>query len=455
MPLNDFFSPSALAREIDQAESSVRFWLNRFSPWFPHTVDRGQKRYPRQSIDTLLLIAEKIDDGMVPSQIESFLEDTALAGKKAAEARNRRQKLDETVDKGLDMIQSLLGTMATLQEKIAAAQERRAGADEQKARALERRAAAEEQKAIAMQAIAAALGKMNQAIPENPAPEEAMFAAPPASSPDPQPVQPPDAHGTEQRLEQPADPHGTEPKTDDPDQEGQAPSPHSTEEADPDDMDIDDLSNLFKDEPVQDLDFKDLNLDDLSLLVDDTPEEPLDDLSLLVDDAPEEPLDDLSLLVDDAPEEPLDDLSLLVDDTPEEPLDDLSRLVDDTPEEPLDDLSLLVDDTPEEPLDDLSRLVDDAPKGSVAPDHGGLDNLGMLVEEETASIKPTITPDENFESYKSEIINIIIQLKRQGSSVEETTERFNSDGVLTLSGKPRWSPRAIEQIYRFIDAVKK
>ena len=79
----------------------------------------------------------------------------------------------------------------------------------------------------------------------------------------------------------------------------------------------------------------------------------------------------------------------------------------------------------------------------------------MLVEEEQPSIKPNITPQDNFELYKSEIINIIIKLKNQGLSVEETTERFNMEGILTLSGKSGWSSKPINQIYKFIDAAKK
>jgi hypothetical protein len=130
-------------------------------------------------------------------------------------------------------------------------------------------------------------------------------------------------------------------------------------------------------------------------------------------------------------------------------------LVENTPDEPLDDLHLLVDDIQDEPLDDLGLLVDDTPEEPLVEGDAGLDDSDLLGKEETASIKPNITPDENFESYKSEIINIIIQLKNQGSSVEETTDRFNNDGVLTLSGKPRWSTKAIDQIYRFIDAAKK
>ena len=146
MSLNNFFTPSELARETGQGESSVRFWLNRFSQWLPHAVDRGQKLYTRESLATLLVIAEKIDAGMIPSEIETLLEDRAFNTRKQAKGSQEKQPPDTFGNKSLEMIQSILGTMTGLQERIATAQERRAGAEEKKAMALERRAEAEEKK---------------------------------------------------------------------------------------------------------------------------------------------------------------------------------------------------------------------------------------------------------------------------------------------------------------------
>ncbi|MCP4113962.1 MAG: hypothetical protein GY737_00905 [Desulfobacteraceae bacterium] len=139
----------------------------------------------------------------------------------------------------------------------------------------------------------------------------------------------------------------------------------------------------------------------------------------------------------------MDDLSLLVAEE-SAPMDDLSLLVAEE-SAPMDDLSLLVAEE-SAPMDDLSLLVAEEP----VP----MDDLSQLVAEEPG-IRPTVTPDENFEQYKSEIINIIIRLKNEGLSVEETTRRFNNEGILNLKGKSQWSSKAIAQIYKFIEAVKK
>jgi len=128
----------------------------------------------------------------------------------------------------------------------------------------------------------------------------------------------------------------------------------------------------------------------------------------------------------------------------QEPLDDLAMLVEEK-QDPLDNLGMLVEEN-QEPLDDLGMLVEENQKP--------LDDLAMPVTKEQ-TLKPSIKPEDNFELYKSEIINIIIQLKNDGLTVEETTEKFNTDGVLTLSGKSLWSSKSIAQIYKFIDAVKK
>lgn len=310
MPENIFFTPSELARETNQGESSVRFWLNRFSPWFIHRIDRGQKQYAKKSIATLLMIAEKIDQGMIPTQIEALLADRTSSGRQQTDTTTNKEQIDETASNSLELIQSILGTITSLQERIATAQERRAGAEEQKARAMEKRAAAEEQKALAMDAIARALGQINHVPSEIKAPKSSLQG---------------------------------------------------------------------------------------DFLLETT-------------------------------------RALALDQNFDQDLDQSQ----DQETEP----------QPVEPSNKEAIIPDE--------DYPGLDDLGMLVEEKEASsgIKPVITPEENFEQYKSEIINIIIQLKSQGLSVDETTGRFNDENVLTLSGKPRWSTRAIDQIYRFIDAVK-
>ncbi len=445
MPLNDFLTASELAREMGTGQSTIRFWLNRFSRWLPHIVDQGQKRYTQESLATLLVIAEKIDSGMLPTEIETHLDDRDFNAQK--EAENLKKEADSVGKQSLGLVESLLGTMATLQERMATAQERRAGAEEKKALAMERRAEAEEKKALAMNAIATALKGMEQGVLPGSSPAHAMVDATRAiameelSALEPDPgmgdlVK--DTDDLSQLVE---------------DKPGAQDFPETTEP-------LDDLSLLVEEEtaPLDDLSLlvaeETAPLDDLSLLVEEEAA-PLDDLSLLVaeetaalDDlsllVAEEaaPLDDLSLLVAEEAA-PLDDLSLLVAEEAA-PLDDLSLLVEEEAA-PLDDLSLLVEEKPV-PLDDLGLLVEEKP----IP----LDDLGLLVTEES-NIRPTITPEENFEQYKSEIINIIIRLKTEGLSVEETTRRFNSEGILNLKGKSRWSSKAIAQIYKFIEAVKK
>ncbi|MBI9090000.1 MAG: MerR family transcriptional regulator [Desulfobacterium sp.] len=411
--MNDFLTASELAREMGTGESTVRFWLNRFSKWLPHVVDQGQNAYTRESLATLFVIAEKIDSGMLPTEIETHLDDRSFNAQK--EAESLKKEADSVGKRSLDLVESLLGTMTTLQERMATAQERRTTAEEKKAMAMERRAEAEEKKALAMNAIATALKGMNQGMLPGSA-GHVMVDATHAIAMD-----------TLSALE---------------------PGPNMGELV----KDTDDLSQLVADDSLDDLSQlvaeEKAPLDDLSLLVTEE-KAPLDDLSLLVTEE-KAPLDDLSLLVAEE-KAPLDDLSLLVAEE-KAPLDDLSLLVAEE-KAPLDDLSLLVTEE-KAPRDDLSLLLDNSPDKEKGGDRIALDDLGLLVTDEQ-NIRPTVTPEENFEQYKSEIINIIIRLKTEGLTVEETTKKFNSEGVLNLKGKPQWNSKAIAQIYKFIEAVKK
>ncbi len=82
-----------------------------------------------------------------------------------------------------------------------------------------------------------------------------------------------------------------------------------------------------------------------------------------------------------------------------------------------------------------------------------MDDLTALVDE-TPSLKPDITPEENLKEYKAAVMKIILGLKTQGLNAEESTIRLNQDGVQTISGKSEWSEKAISQIYNFIDSAK-
>jgi len=69
--------------------------------------------------------------------------------------------------------------------------------------------------------------------------------------------------------------------------------------------------------------------------------------------------------------------------------------------------------------------------------------------------KPKASFEKNFEQFKAEVINIIIKLKKDGYSVNETTELLNNEGITTLSGKNTWSSKMISKIYSFIEAAAK
>ncbi|WDP86133.1 MAG: hypothetical protein HUN05_14190 [Desulfobacter sp.] len=224
-----------------------------------------------------------------------------------------------------------------------------------------------------------------------------------------------------------------------------------------------------------------IDLDDLSILVDTDSDKGLD--TLLDEETALPPLDDLSHLIDQTPTEPngqsdMDDLFSLVDNTTESSLsldqeaadlDDLSLLANepatnekDTASHGMDDLSALVNDinpisNEEGKMDDLSQLLDAPSIPPKAPEPLGED-LWTLVEKKSEtsqpSLKPDINPDQDVNKYKAAVMKIIIELKSNGLSPKEATDRLNKDEVATLSGKPQWGENAIKKIYGFIDSAQ-
>lgn len=254
--------------------------------------------------------------------------------------------------------------------------------------------------------------------------------------------------------------------------------------------DMDDLSKLVDsdlpstDSPDQETSPKDVNADDIddlfSLVGMDThaPEnlnEDVDDLSKLIEpesDAHIDTLDDLSALVE-MPEqsgETMDDLSALVGGTGEE----AGRVAPDIEAPPIDDLWSLVPDGQAPPLegqgqekqpidapnqmDDLSALTNQTPdtQRSTTPPPDDPTSIDDATggPAESPSIKPDISPDQDMKKYKAAVMKIIIELKEQGATAQQTTDRLNRDDVATLSGKPAWGLKAIEKIYGFIDSAK-
>lgn len=182
----------------------------------------------------------------------------------------------------------------------------------------------------------------------------------------------------------------------------------------------------------------------------------IDDLSILIDVKPAEEnpadkdhqvkIDDLSALLDnDQPNNiEMDDLSILIQDDKTIEIDTVE----------IDDLSLLIqnEESKNSKTDDLSILIQDQESNIVA-----IDDLSALIRKEKGSgekpiiQKPKSSPKDDFEKYKSEIINIIIDLKEQGLTEKETCEQFNLEGILTFSGKTKWSVKTISQIYQLIE----
>jgi hypothetical protein len=185
-----------------------------------------------------------------------------------------------------------------------------------------------------------------------------------------------------------------------------------------------------------------------ALIIDETYAIPEDDLSLLIEkDSPDEinlpdELDDLSALIENASkstEIEIDDLSALLEkESLESPPSNSQKS--------MDDLTQLI--TPADALmDDLSKLIDPAgPTQPFIPEGSGL--------EETKIIKMDLSPDDDIEKYKAAIMKVILELKTDGMSAEETTLLLNKNKIRTLSGKPEWSQKAISQIYKFMVAVK-
>lgn len=103
-------------------------------------------------------------------------------------------------------------------------------------------------------------------------------------------------------------------------------------------------------------------------------------------------------------------------------------------------------------------------KYDVSEDGGGddMDDLSLLIDDGAGHtdvpprrFKTSVTPENDFKKYKSEIINHIITLKKEGLSIEDTTALFNKEKVKTLSGKDQWSRKAIAKIFTLIDSVNK
>ncbi len=505
-------SVSHIAEELNAGQATVKFVLKRFKNWIPSEDKNGQSIYPVPVIKTIANIVEKLDMGVLPSDIEKDFKAGIQSGSPASPADN-----DIRLSKnGLNLLNDLFKDLGKQQKRIAEAHEKRAVVEERKAVAIEKRAEAEEKKAQAMNNIAAALQEMNRnrngadttadhithqtvsALIE----DESNFDMP---AEDKSQMESPD---NDQPL-QTADPVDNLASliTDDDILEDlvlseELPEVHEEEldqelTADNEEtyqlLEMDDLSVLISEEKAQNPDIE--KLDDLTALLDDsagnfsdstkdqirqvsqTNTEPddssgshdLDDLSKLIDSVSDDKtpkdrgedtaatLDDLSALIDEdgltndnTERQPeMDNLSLLID----EPEDNTSPNAETkVSSDKIDDLSLLI-----EPSSQQVEQAQDQPETNV--EH--LDDLNELIEEPEVQseddslpeVKTKINPDDDIEKYKAEIMQIIIGFKNDGLDAQKTTDILNKNSIKTLSGKPEWSHKAISQIYKFIESA--
>ncbi|MFH2060903.1 MAG: hypothetical protein ABIJ59_18680 [Pseudomonadota bacterium] len=409
MAKENLLSVLDIAQQLDTGKATTKFLLKRFKDWIPVTFIEGQPFYPNDAINTLFTIQGKLEMGILPGDIEKELDGKRLfngdakkpnQGSNLFDTLSNNKNIQEDIrlsKEGLQILRSVFTEIGEQQNRIAKAHEKRAEVEERKAIAIEKRAEAEEKKADAMNNIAKALHEMNR------------LRAPDLVS---------------QQIAH------------------QAASIIVADESDS----LSSPYNIHTDNTYT----EDILIDDLSLLVEPQTKDPIietlpetDDLSLLLDETVfyDSEIDDLSQLLDIAPtnDYPPDDL-----------IDDLAKLIDKPVE--LDDLSALIDPKPELTdvsldMDNLSLLIDSTTEPSTEPS----------TEEPTTDSDPItidISPQEDQGKYKAAVMQVIIGLKTDGLSIEETTKTLNANKVKTLSGKPEWGQKAISQIYKFIDAAK-
>ena len=423
---HSFLTEQQIAQELAQDRTILKFILNRFSDRLSAEIHENRKVYDRKLLPLFIFINERLNSGMTPTEI-----DNAIDGRFSDNFSPSPPPSVNTA--GTGYMEELFRQFSQDREKLAKAQEKRTEVEERKAAAMEKRAEAEKQKADAMNHIARALQEMKD-----------------------------QARGGEKRAEL---------------AEKTAAAVTSFEES----QEPDDLLSLIDEIPEETEEKRGApgerpELDDLSVLAEALEMEEAKGSSLDEDD-----VNDLAELLDDEPPQTelpdkadLDDLSMLIDPSGDTapPTDDLRLLIEESEESSagnrdmeLDDLSLLVQDetetdgstggpSVETETDDLSRLIETEDETENKEKADMLDDLSLLIEDqEPSSLVPDISPDEDFEAYKQAIINIIIELKQQGLTPEDTCERFNKEGVKTLSGKSRWSVKTINGIYRFIDSA--
>ncbi len=465
-----FLSEFDISRELHTGIAVTRFLLNRFQQFLQPDTSSGRPQYPYKSIGTLIKIKQAVEKGQPLDQIEQTI--TSLISRQdSADSWSPPADHGSTPESG--WLQELLKDLSDKQQRLAIAQEKRVQAEERKAAAIEKRAKAEEQKAIAMGQIASALKELTSLRSAPPDPYISQIASQTAQ-----------IFPMEEDLDMDTDAkdflsNPLEEMIPSSDPEEQRESEPEKDHAHP--KELQDLS-LLLDEAFPEIPLPTTkHITDVSQELDDD-----DDFTHLSD------LDDLSDLMESISEEEpeitpaknpigsdedvaLDTFEDLMGDIPEEAnnslldLDDLSSLIEEDTPSPksesvaesefpdMDDLSALIQEDQTEPpssipMDDLSLLLEPEDISAAPINPLPMDDLSQLLDN-PVSLKPSITPEQDLEAYKTAIIDMIITQKTDGIPPEQTAKRMNQDGVRTLSGKPQWSVKAVEQIYQFIDAA--
>jgi len=431
------FNITDIAEQLNIGESTLKVWRNRYREWLC-SPDEESKQLSGSTVDDFKLIAEWTQAGYGHNEIRQALSekhDKRRLDSQPVNSENSGKLSDfkpltqhENLKITEEFISAVTGALREIgdqQKRIADTQERRVLAEEKKADAMIRRAEAEALKAGAMADIARAL--QDDSLQET-------------------------VSGMMNRLKTMPGPSGSD-----------------MEELTTDfGFDVDELAELTEtvSEPIADVsppeaykpaEVEEPVIETIEASVDEETED-MDDLSLLVSDSADEfihDMDDLSLLVEQkdlSVVEEMDDLSILVgcsDISVTDDMDDLSLLVgqNDQAVEDMEDM----DD-----MDDLSQLVDIVEKDNNGIDD--MDDLSKLVDEQPEKSEPVSKPEPEASSdegdYKSKILKRIINMKeKEGLSIEETTSRFNAEGVKTLSGKEHWDTKTITGIYKYIDSV--
>lgn len=416
-----------IAHRLHIGESTLNVWRNRYREWMPEVLEHAPGMYPASVLDVFRLISKCTQAGFENQEIERILQsmqgnpsDTTQEKIKNQSKNTTPVEKTENNDDGLKdvlvSLKDLMSGMVSQQARIAEAQERRAAAQERMAFAMESQAENELVKTGVMRELVTVIQDMSVKGSVNSLMEHVKNMP--------------------------------------------CPSPAELEDFSHDmgfDMDnLEELSEFGEDKPsdviIPEFDetsgaFHDEN--------DDIPELQQEEIfpDLAERDAIPEDLDDLSLLLepsDALAAEEMDDLSALLE--PEDTqivqdMDDLSALLepgDAQVVQGMDDLSLLLEegDSAPQDMDDLSQLIDDEPEPVQA-----------TKPPEPEKQPPPTAASPGDENYKSMILKRIIQMKKKDKlSVEEVAQRFNEEGVKTLSGKDLWDIRTIQGIYKYIDS---